>query len=92
MVVRNARSAVKRYGTKADVRVITFYNMQKRDLEREFKKHRDISHVPIASVRNTSKISADFNGTGTQRSTRQNGTHPFTALPRDVKLFRLTIT
>lgn len=40
-----------RFGVEADIRVITFYNMQKRDLEREFKAHGDISHIPIASVR-----------------------------------------
>lgn len=49
-VVEQARAAMHRYGAEADIRVITFYNMQKRDLEREFKMQRDVSHIPIASV------------------------------------------
>lgn len=50
-VVEEARSALRRYGPRADVRVITFYNMQKNELEREFKRQGDLSHVCIASVR-----------------------------------------
>lgn len=51
MVVEQARAAMYRYGVEANIRVITFYNMQKRDLEREFKAQGDVSHIPIASVR-----------------------------------------
>lgn len=39
-----------RYGAESDIRVITFYNMQRRDLEREFKAHGGLSHIRIASV------------------------------------------
>lgn len=66
MVIQHARSALERYGDNADVRIITFYNMQKRDLEREFAKHHDIRHVRIASVSTKTKSLADLNGAGTQ--------------------------
>eukprot|EP00903_Cladosiphon_okamuranus_P010260 g9714.t1 len=49
-VVQQVRAARKQYGRDADIRVITFYNMQKRDLEREFKSHADLLHIRIASV------------------------------------------
>lgn len=52
-VVEQARSALLRYGSRVDVRVISFYNMQKRELERDFQRHSDISHIPICSVRET---------------------------------------
>lgn len=54
MVVHHARSALGRYGPNADIRIITFYNMQKRDLERKFMKNQDIRHVRIDSVMVTS--------------------------------------
>lgn len=50
-VVEQARIAISKYGFDAEIRVITFYNMQKYELEREFKRHGDLSHVLIASVR-----------------------------------------
>ncbi|CAM9748570.1 unnamed protein product, partial [Ectocarpus sp. 12 AP-2014] len=37
-VVKQARAAMRRYGAEADIRVITFYNMQKDALERAFEK------------------------------------------------------
>lgn len=49
-VVEEVRASMHRYGREADIRVITFYNMQKRDLEREFKDQPDIKNVRIASV------------------------------------------
>ncbi|CAM9230500.1 unnamed protein product, partial [Ascophyllum nodosum] len=49
-VVKQARAALKRHGTGIDVRVITFYNMQKHELERHFKGKKDISHISISSV------------------------------------------
>ena len=49
-VVDQVRAAQQEYGREADIRVITFYNMQKRNLEREFKSLDDLSHVRIASV------------------------------------------
>lgn len=49
-MVQHVRAARQQYGHDADIRVITFYNMQKRDLEREFKSHPDLSHIRIASA------------------------------------------
>ena len=49
MVIDQARAALQRYGYTADIRVITFYNMQKRDLEREFRSQ-GLSTIRIASV------------------------------------------
>lgn len=50
-VVKQARAAIRRYGAGADIRVITFYNMQKLALERAFKPHRDLKGIRIVSVR-----------------------------------------
>lgn len=50
-VVRQARAAIRRYGAGADVRVITFYNMQKFALERAFRGHKDLEGIRIVSVR-----------------------------------------
>lgn len=49
-VVKQARAACRGYGASAEVLVITFYNMQRRELEKEFKRHSDIKHISIASV------------------------------------------
>ncbi|CAB1103224.1 unnamed protein product [Ectocarpus sp. CCAP 1310/34] len=49
-VVEEVRASIQRYGTEADIRVNTFYNMQKRDLERDFKHQPDMKHVRIVSV------------------------------------------
>lgn len=49
-VVKQARAALRRYGAKADIRVITFYNMQKHALERAFKKDRGLKKILIVSV------------------------------------------
>lgn len=50
-VVIQARAATRRYGAGADIRVITFYNMQKLALERAFKTHRNLKNIRIVSVR-----------------------------------------
>jgi len=50
-VMKHARAAMRRYGAEADIRVITFYNMQKHAIERAFKKHGDLKNVLIVSVR-----------------------------------------
>ena len=50
-VVKQARAAIRRYGAGADIRVISFYNMQKLALERAFKTHRDLKGIRIVSVR-----------------------------------------
>lgn len=49
-MVGQVRAARQQYGCDADIRVITFYNMQKRDLEREFKSQADLRNVRVASV------------------------------------------
>lgn len=49
---------MRRYGAEADIRVITFYNMQKDALERAFEKHGDLKKVRIVSVRTSSFCSA----------------------------------
>lgn len=54
-MMAEAREAMRRYGQDADVRVITFYNMQRRDLEREINNHLDLANVRITSVRNLSR-------------------------------------
>lgn len=50
-VIKQARIATDKYGPDAEIKVITFYNMQKRNLEREFKENDDLPQVCIASVR-----------------------------------------
>lgn len=51
IVVQQARAALQRYGAHADIRVITFYNMQKLALERKFNRQRDLARIRIGSVR-----------------------------------------
>ncbi|CAM9848093.1 unnamed protein product [Ectocarpus fasciculatus] len=67
-VMQEVRASVQRYGREADIRVITFYNMQKRDLEREFKDQPDIKHVRIASVDSCQGSDADVVVISTVRS------------------------
>lgn len=55
-VVKQARAALRRYGAKADIRVITFYNMQKKCLEKAFKRHGDLKTVLIVSVRRERRL------------------------------------
>lgn len=50
-MVKQAKAAVRRYGAEADIRVITFYNMQKRALERAFKRQANLREIRIVSVR-----------------------------------------
>ena len=49
-MVEQAQAALKRHGSKVEVRVITFYNMQKRELERQFEGKSDICRITISSV------------------------------------------
>lgn len=49
-MAEQARSVFRRYGAGTDVRVITFYNMQKAELEKEFKNQKAIGHISISSV------------------------------------------
>ncbi|CAM9344675.1 unnamed protein product [Ectocarpus sp. 12 AP-2014] len=67
-VVEEVRASMHRYGREADIRVITFYNMQKRDLEREFKDQPDIKNVRIASVDSCQGSDADVVVISTVRS------------------------
>lgn len=50
-VVNQAKAAMRRYGARADIRVITFYNMQRLALGRAFQTHRKLKGISIVSVR-----------------------------------------
>lgn len=43
--------AVQRYGSSAEIFVITFYNMQRRRLKEEREKYPELKDIRIASVR-----------------------------------------
>lgn len=54
-MAEQVRSVFRRYGAGTDVRVITFYNMQKAELEREFKTQKTIGDISISSVSTSSR-------------------------------------